>query len=211
MADVASVEAARKRVSRTYSRWLKEKFNRKMSELGRDMKRSQLPAIIPGTGIWREGNKPPAWIVHFSPNGEGWIADAPTTRFSGTLNMQAQTDFQGIYFRIIPLVAGDEGWQPHSYWEWTMAFVFPGLPTAWMGGSTGTVLDLDPRTGALTAVIGGVNCRQDYVDASLFSLLENPDEQWGGDIKLSYGEATEALARFINVECVEPVPIAEPD
>jgi hypothetical protein len=210
MADVASVEAARKRVSRAYIKWLKDKFNRKMSELGRDMKRSQMPAIIPETGTWRDGNKPPAWIVHFSYRDASWIADAPTTRFSGTLNMQAQTDFQGIYFRIIPLIAGNAGWQPHPFWEWTMAFVFPGLPTAWAGGSTGTVLDLDPRTGALTAFIGGVNRRQDYVDAGLFRLVENPNERWGDGVDLSYGEATDALSRFINVECMEPALIEEP-
>lgn len=204
MADIVSVEAARKRVSRAYNKWLKDKFNRKMSELGRDSKRSQLPPILAQTGTWLDGNKPPVWIIHFSPGPEGWTARAPTRRFSGTLNMQAQTDYQGIYFRIIPMIQRNAGWEPHPYWEWTMAFVFSGVPTAWLHGSTGTVLDFEPETGALTAVIIGVDRKQDYVDAGLFRLVENTDEPWVEGVDLSYGDATAALERYIKVDCAAP-------
>ncbi len=206
MPGEASVEAARKRVSRVYNKWLNDKFSRKISELGRDTKRSRLPQINANTGTWRDGNKPPAWLIHFNYADEGWTATAPTTRFSGSLNMQAQTDFQGVYFRLIPMVVIDGNWKTHPYWEWTMAFIFPGLPTAWRGGSTGTVLDFDPQSGALTALIGGANRRQDYVDAGLFSLIENRDEQWDERVDLTYGNATNILAQYIIVDCAVPQP-----
>jgi len=132
--------------------------------------------------------------------------------------MQAQTDFQGIYFRIVPMIKDEAGWLAHPYWEWSMAIVFSGLPTAWLKGSTGTVLDFDPETGALSGTITvpdgdqkrRVAVRQEYVDAALFTLVQEPNEVWGGGgADLTYGEATEALARYIVIDRSEPAARTE--
>lgn len=85
-----------------------------------------------------------------------------------------------------------------------MVFVFPSLPTSWRGGSTGTVLDFEPRSGALSALIGGEERRQEYVDAGLFCLIGDVEEHWAPDIDLTYAAATEALRKLIAVDRVAP-------
>jgi hypothetical protein len=210
MADIASVEIARKSVSKAYNKWLVASFNRKMSELGSQKRRDELQPVNSTTGVWEDDNKPPGWLVHLARNGDAWTAIAPRTRFSGALNMQGQTNYQGIYFRVFPMVKSVSGeWELHPYWEWSIAVVLPGPPAAWRDGSTGTVLDFDAPTGELSAHIQGTKRPQNYVDAGLFGLIDNPFERWSATVDLTYRQATDALEAYITVECVEPTTRAD--
>lgn len=208
MADMESVVVARKGVAAAYKDWLKEAYATQLSETGSKKTREQLPEIGPA-GAWADvgaQGKPLAWIVEFSQGADGkWNASLPASKYKnrlgGTFNWGSP--LQGVVSRILPVVRTADDprlTEPHRYWEWAMAFVFPGRPTfETKGGSSGGTIDFDPTSGRLSSLVDGVDITQPYVASGLFKLVPD-DETWNEAVGLTYRDATEALERMINID-----------
>ena len=232
MPDVATVAAARKRVATAYNDWLKKTYETKLSEMGSTKARGALPKIGPD-GAWADvgiQGKPLAWIVRFSQNAGGsWSASLPRSnypyRLGGSFN--ARSPLQGVLTRVLPVVnVGDGRCVPHPYWEWALAFVFPGRPVFRDEGSSGAVIEYNPETGRLWSPINERQVDQPYVESGLFALV-NRNDDWhptlealegqtpllgagNASVHLTYGEATDALSGFLTVEHAPPAaPEAE--
>ncbi|MBC5805922.1 MAG: hypothetical protein GIX02_01280 [Candidatus Eremiobacteraeota bacterium] len=206
-----SVAKTRKRVAGAYKDWLKETYETQLSEMGSKKTRSQLPAIDV-SGAWADvgiQSKPLAWIVEFSRDVNGpWVASLPPSNYPNRLggSFNSKSPLQGVLSRILPVArvsAAPRRTEVHTYWEWAMAFVFPGRPAFQTKGSSGGVIEFDPASGRLWSPVEGAEIDQPYVESALFKLV--PDgERWGAAIDLTYGQATEALARFVHVSNATP-------
>lgn len=219
MPDSESVANARKKVGAAFTALLRDISDRQISQAGSKKTREQLPAISADTGGWRDDgvdSKPLAWLVHFKYDGGsgGWRAHLPNApharRLTGTFN--TKSPLQGVLCRVIPVAriepiteGGKPRFEPHPYWEWALAFVFPGLAVFTEGGSSGATIDFDPTSGRLESTIEGHAIEQPYVSADLFAL--NPrDDAWHIEgLVLTYEQATAALASMINTEPAVPV------
>jgi len=212
MPSAETVAATRKKVAGAYKDWLKEAYETQLSEMGSKKTREHLPAIAPN-GAWADAgiqSKPLAWIVEFSKDANGaWAAGLPPSnypkRIGGSFN--SKSPLQGVLSRILPVVRTIESphrTESHPYWEWALAFVFPGRPAFRTRGSSGGVIEFDPASGRLSSPVEGEEIVQPYVEAALFKLL--PDEElWSKEIGLTYADATEALTRLINVDYASPL------
>lgn len=216
MADVDSVAAARKRVAAAYKDWLKETYETQLSEMGSKKTRPNLPAIDE-FGAWADTghqSKPLAWILEFDQQSDGsWTVSRPPSNYPNRIggSFNSRSPLQGVLSRILPVVRVSENprrCEQHEYWEWAMALVFPGRPTFRTTGTSGGVIEFDPVNGVLTSRISERDVHQPYVEAALFKLVPE-DEQWSPEVNLTYGEATEALARFVHVEYALPEPRSE--
>lgn len=223
MADAQSVAAVRKSIAAGYKSLLKSSYGRQLSELGSKKKRAELPAISDETGTWAESgirSKPLAWLVGFHYDAQAGLWRAGSTaspsnehwrRLAGTFN--AGSPLQGIITRVIPVFETPEtysgpeapAFRPHPYWEWALVFVFPGRAVFADEGSSGATIDFDPATGELSSTIDGRKQVQNYVSSGLFKLLPD-DESWDAfaPIETRYGQVSEALSSFINVNTSEP-------
>jgi predicted transport protein len=206
MSNMESVAAARKKVAGAYKDWLMETYETQLSEMGSKKTRHQLPAIDP-SGAWADvgiQSKPLAWIVEFWKDGNGsWVASLPHSNYPHRLggSFNSRSPLQGVLSRILPVVRVSDTprqTEPHPYWEWAMALVFPGRPVFQATGSSGGVIEFDPSSGRLWSPVEGTEINQAYVESGLFKLV--PDaERWSGSIDLTYAEATEALAGLVHV------------
>jgi len=154
------------------------------------------------TGFWKiptdATNKPLRWLLHLEIDGDQVVASLPSQHgdrriaFANT----AQGNSGAVTTRIVPAIKLEEGkYAFYETWEWQLLFCFlPALAT----GSSGQLFeDFDPLTGKLTYM--GKN--QDYIAAALITLNEDDDVFGSSDLPrpIRYGEATEALARLINI------------
>jgi predicted transport protein len=211
MPDVESVAAARKKIAAVYKDWLKESYDTQLSEMGSKKTRDQLPPIDPATGAWADvgiQSKPLAWIVEFRRGTDGWTAILPASNYPSRLggSFNSKSPLQGVLSRILPVVRISDDppvAEPHLYWEWAMALVFPGRPVFQTRGSSGGVIEFNPSSGRLWSPVDEDEIDQPYVDSALFKLLAD-DERWSDAVNLTYGEATSALARLIHVANAEP-------
>lgn len=217
--DSESVANARKKVGAAFTALLRDISDRQISQAGSKKTREQLPAISADTGVWRDDgvdSKPLAWLVHFvCDRGSGkWNAQLPNAphagRLTGTFN--TKSPLQGVLCRVIPVAriepmtdGAKPRFEPHPYWEWALAFVFPGLALFTEGGSSGATIDFDPTSGRLESTIEGHAIEQPYVSADLFALNARDDAWHIEGLELTYGEATAALAAMINTLPVLPV------
>jgi hypothetical protein len=195
--------------------------DRQISQAGSKKTREQLPEISTMTGNWKPDGvdgKPLAWLVHFHFNASSgsWKAVLPNAthakRLTGTYN--TKSPLQGVLCRIIPVVriesaASSVRFEAHPYWEWGLAFVFPGLALFVERGSSGATIDFDPRTGRLESTIDGRAVAQPYVTASLFELTPDSDVWKVDSGQLTYGDATKALTQLINITPVVTTPAGE--
>jgi hypothetical protein len=223
--DVESIAIARKKVGAAFTALLKDISDRQICQAGSKKTREQLPAISADTGGWRDDgvdSKPLVWLIHFGYDRDAntWKAFLPAIPHARRLygGFNTKSPLQGLLCRIIPVMRVEAGigganphYEPHPYWEWALAFVFPDLAVFTEGGSSGATIDFDPTSGRLESTIGGQAVEQPYVSAGLFAL-NAPDDVWSvGDLVLTYGEATELLAAMVNVQPTLPSPSNEPD
>lgn len=218
MPDSESVANARKKVGAAFTAFLRDISDRQISQAGSKKTREQLPAISADTGGWRDDgvdSKPLAWLIHFvydRASGK-WKAQMPNApharRLTGTFN--TKSPLQGVLCRVIPIARiepmtkdAKPRFEPHPYWEWALAFVFPGLAVFTEGGSSGATIDFDPTSGRLESTVEGRAIEQPYVSADLFAL-NTLDDTWRIDgLVLTYAQATDALAAMINTEPAVP-------
>ena len=211
MSDKASVETARASVASAFNRQLKNEYNTRLNVQGSGDKEKarNLPPVDRDTGGWTEDeHKPPAWLVAFELDGDT-VGVAETEgrrphRLVGTYNCKS-TSLQGVLARVIPLLKTIDGgvpdYQRHQYWEWALAFVFPGRATFVDAGSAAATLDFNPQTGSLSSTVKGRRFEQPYVFAALFGLVE-PDDVWpdlSPETPLTYALATDLLRSFLHI------------
>jgi len=212
MADIETVEAARKKVAAAYNSWLEPAFTTFLSELGSRKKRPDLGEIgEDGAWIRKLQSKPLGWILIFSVGADGAVnvALSPSNspnRLAGSLNVAAAV--QGLVIRIVPVYRWPDGrTQAHPNWEWALIFVFSASAISRdAGGTSGNSVDFNHETGVLRVTTRNGSVVEKYIQAGLFRLLSG-DEIWDADIPITYAAASEALSRFINV--APEIPVVE--
>jgi hypothetical protein len=221
--DVVSVAKARKKVATAYKSLLKSRYGRQLAEMGSKKTRAQLGEISYETGTWADGNdrsKPRAWLVDLTLDDatKHWVAgpgDSPANphwkRLCGSFN--TKSPLQGVLIRVLPVFSTPElgtgsdsqDYFDHPYWEWALAFVFPGAAVFVDAGSSGATIDFDPRSGTLTSK----DMQQEYVAAGLFKLVPDDDAFTIGGHTFTYGEISESLRAFMTISPIQVAPDAE--
>ena len=200
-------------VASTFNRRLKTAYNRQLSVSGSGSveKRRNPPPSDSETGAFQEeAAKPPAWLVGVEYDGRQLqVLPLPgnfRNRITNSFNARIER-LQGVLARVLPVLRDNTSgtrFVRHPYWEWTLAFVFPDVPTFFGKGSTGQTLDFDPTTGMLSATVaGGTVYEQPYVYAALVGLVD-PSEPWSATVQITYGEMSEAIGRYVKVAPLQP-------
>lgn len=204
-----SAQRARRNIASTIERAL-EPYGLELRQCG--SKKANLAAckeVDNNTGFWKDAaeatNKPLRWIIHLDmTTGEllASLAEKDGKPLHGNRRIAFSNNAQGksgaVTVRIVPAIKVGEGkFVFYEEWEWLLLLCFyPALSK----GSSGQLLeDFDPASGDLVYM----GQKQPYVFSSLIALNVEDAElsvEVGGAMKrLTYQEATQALAHLINV------------
>ncbi|MCR9177423.1 MAG: hypothetical protein NXI19_15635 [Alphaproteobacteria bacterium] len=194
--------------TKDFSSWLNSFLSDRglqLNQSGRDIRTlDEKRAVNPETGFWEKASyvtsKPPRWLLHFEATGSELVASVPDHNRSGVIGY-ANTkggNSGALAVRILPVMkVAEKDFRLVENWEWFLLFCFPGgLPP----GSSGEAFEnFDVKSGTLTYM--GQN--QPYIFAGLLGL-NSPEETFSASVDgalktITYQEATEALAKLINV------------
>ena len=195
-------ENARKQVGADLKKILDE-YNLELRQCG--SKKKDLGSCKPvdsKTGFWENPpdatNKPLRWLIHLQVELGKVVARIPDPHGSRRIAFAntAQGTSGAVTTRIVPVIkVGDGEFVFYETWEWLLLHCF--LPALEIG-SSGQLFDrFDETTGRLV-YMGG---EQPYIAAALIALNEDDDLFLSSNLPrpLTYAEATEAIAKLINV------------
>lgn len=218
-------DAARKSAASSLRQALSRR-NLELSQCGVKVYTENLEPFDPTTGYWANPasvtSKPPRWLFWLERQDGRVVASVPQAPGADRLGYfnTAQGKVSAISVRVVPVIrmlAGD--WTFYPSWEWMMFFV---MPRPLKAGSSGQVVsnfrpqegkfgylyntdENDPATGRPKQAYE----EPAYVAAGLFSLI-SPNEPFAVQpgVTITYGEATEALQRLIDVSPLDAVTSA---
>ena len=209
-------DAARKSAAASLRQALSRR-NLELSQCGVKTYTENLPAFDTTTGYWANPAsvtpKPPRWLFWLERQDNRVVASVPQAPGADRLGFfnTAQGKVGAISVRVVPAIRMPSGdWTFYPPWEWMLFFV---MPRPLKAGSSGQVVDhFRPQEGRFgylyntdenDPVTGRPKQAYEepaYVAAGLFSLLPLNDPFAAQEgVSITYGEATEALQRLIEV------------
>ena len=209
-------DAARKSAAASLRQALGRR-NLELSQCGVKVYTENLEPFDLRTGYWANPasvtSKPPRWLFWLERQDSLVVASVPQAPGADRLGYfnTAQGKVSAISVRVVPVIRMPTGsWTFHPAWEWMLFFV---MPQPLKPGSSGQVVynfrpqegrfgylyntdETDPVTGRPKQAYE----EPAYVTAGLFSLL-SPNDSFAVEqsVAITYGEATQALQRLINV------------